>query len=94
MYNVHHKKGYIPVVTVLPNQRLVLTVSSFGTCVLNGLYGPDGWFCADTVTLRLFELLGLGWYMYITVLSIELLGLLGSDCQDWSGLSRLVSTIY
>ena len=54
---------------VLPNVRLVLTVSLVVICVLSGLCGPDGWYCAGTVTLGLSELLGLGWYMYITVVN-------------------------
>ena len=62
---MRHKKGYILVMTVLPNVRLVMTVSLVVICVLNGLYGPDGWFCVSTVTLGLSKLLGLGWYMYI-----------------------------
>ena len=54
---MRHKKGLILVMTVLPNARLVLTVSLVAICVLNVLYGPDGWFCVGTVTLGLSELL-------------------------------------
>ena len=58
--------------------------------MLNGLYGSNGWCCAGTDTLGLSELLEMGWYMYITALSIELLGLSGSDCQD----CQILFTVY
>ena len=57
MYSMRHKISLV--MTVLPNIRLVLTISLVAVCVLNELYGSDGWFCVSTVTLGLSELLGL-----------------------------------
>ena len=53
--------------------------------VLNGLYGPDGWFCANTVTLGLSELLGLDWYV-CTLLYCQW-DCRDQDCQDCQELS-------
>ena len=76
------QKGYIPVMTVLPNVRPVMTVSLVKICVLYGSYGPDGWFGGNSYTGTLRAVRVLVHVLYITVLSIGLWGLSGINCQD------------